>query len=180
MSVEGDTGTGSYLLLDDFSGERSAIDTEWKGFTDQVMGGVSDMIVTRVAGSEENYLRMQGKVSLENRGGFIQVRLMLKSPFKPFDASEYRGIRVTVRGKGDGYYIFLRTNTMILPWKYLAAPVPVTEEWRQVDIPWSAFKPGDYGRAGKLRTHRLKSLALVAYGKEFDAMIELSVIGLYK
>ena len=179
VNVEGDT-VESYLLLDDFSEERSAIDTEWKGFTDRVMGGVSDMSVTRLPGPEGNFLSMQGKVSLENRGGFIQVRLMLKSSAKPFDGSEYKGIRVKVRGEGSGYYIFLRTTSMILPWKYFAAPVPVTGEWQYVDIPWTAFKPGDYGIAGKLRINRLRSLALVAYGKEFNAKIDLTEIGLYK
>lgn len=171
---------GSYLLLDNFAAERSAIDTEWEGFTDRVMGGRSDMAVSKIPDPDGNYLRMQGKVSLENRGGFIQVRLMLKSSSKAFDAGDYQGIRVNVRGEGSGYYIFLRTNGMILPWKYFSAPVPVTGEWRQVDIPWSDFVPGDYGRSGKLKVDRLKSLALVAYGKEFDAMIEMREIGLYK
>lgn len=180
FAAKGDTEVGSYLLLDDFSRELSAIDTEWKGFTDRVMGGVSDMTVAMMPGVDGNFLRMQGKVSLENNGGFIQVRLMLESSLKAFDGSEYKGIRVKVRGEGSGYYIFLRTNAMILPWKYFAAPVPVTTEWRQVDIPWTAFKPGDYGRAGRLRIDKLKSLALVAYGKEFDAMIDMTEIGLYK
>ncbi len=170
----------SYLLLDDFSTGRSAIGTKWEGFTDRVMGGVSDMSVTRMPGPEGTFLRMQGKVSLKNNGGFIQVRLMLKSGVKPFDGSVYKGIRVKVRGKGGGYYIFARTNSMILPWKYFAAPVPVTDEWRQVEIPWSAFGPGEYGIVGKFRENVLKSLALVAYGEEFDAMIDLAEIGLYR
>jgi hypothetical protein len=169
-----------YLLLDDFTGDRSAIDTEWKGFTDQVMGGVSDMSVVRAGDSDGPYLRMSGTVSLENNGGFIQVRLMLKRSIRGFDAGSFEGIRVEVRGEGDGYYIFLRTTGMILPWKYFAAPVPVKSEWQVVDIPWSAFKPGDYGRAGRLRIGRLRSLALVAYGKEFDAAIDLREIGLYR
>ena len=91
--------------------------------------------IARIPDPDGPFLRMQGKVSLENNGGFIQVRLMLKSSLRPFDGSEYRGIRVKVRGDGSGYYIFLRTNSMILPWKYFAAPVPVTDEWREVNIP---------------------------------------------
>jgi len=180
FSATGETDMESYFLLDDFSADRSAIGTEWKGFTDQVMGGVSDMIITRIPEADRTFVRMQGEVSLENNGGFIQIRLMLKSFLKPFNGSAYKGIRVKVRGKGSGYYIFLRTCSMILPWKYLAASVSVTDEWQEVDIPWSAFKQGDYGRVGKLRTNRLKSLALVAYGEEFEAMIDLAEIGLYR
>jgi len=169
-----------YLLLDDFADERSAINTEWRGFTDQVMGGVSTMAVVKVPGPEGRYLRMTGKVSLKNNGGFIQVRLMLRRSRLGFDARSYAGVRVTVRGHEEGYYLFLRTATMIFPWKYFAAPLSVTDEWRQVDTPWSAFKRGDYGRVGRLRVGALKSLALVAYGRELDARVELKEIGLYR
>jgi len=37
-------------LIDDFSAEVSALGTRWEGFTDQVMGGVSQM-QTRIEGS---------------------------------------------------------------------------------------------------------------------------------
>lgn len=178
-AVEGGANVESYLLLDDFRGERSAVDTEWKGFTDRVMGGVSDMSVSRIPGPEGNFLRMQGKVSIENNGGFIQVRLDLPGKFRPFDGSGYKGIRVKARGEGTGYYIFARTSNTIFPWKYYAAPLPVSEEWDMIDIPWSAFKPGDFGVQFKFHESKLKSLALVAYGKDFDAMIDLSEIGLY-
>jgi hypothetical protein len=176
---EGETEMQTYLLLDDFSGERSALNTQWEGFTDQVMGGVSEMSVTRVSDSEGNRIRMKGKVSLKNNGGFIQIRLKLTSSMVPFDGGRYEGIRVSVRGEGSGYYIFLRTTATIFPWKYYAAPVPVTDRWQSVEIPWSAFKPGDYGNLAPLKVSKIKSLALVAYGKEFDADIELKEIGLY-
>jgi len=170
----------SYFLLDDFADDRSAIDTEWKGFTDQVMGGVSDMTVVKVPDPKGPYLRMSGAVSLENNGGFIQLRLMLGRWNGGFDGRSFEGIRLKVRGEGEGYFIFLRTTTMVMPWQYFAAPVPVTDEWQVVDIPWTAFKPGDYGRLGRLRIRRLRSLALVAYGKEFDARVDLTEIGLYR
>lgn len=168
-----------YLLLDDFSGERSVLNTEWEGFTDRVMGGVSEMSVTRVPDRAHPFIRMQGTVSLENNGGFVQIRLKLASSLSTFDASGYQGIRLSVRGEGESYYIFLRTANTLLPWKYYAASVSVSEDWQALEIPWSAFKGGDYGRVGRLRTDRLKSVALVAYGKAFDARIDMREIGLY-
>lgn len=169
----------SYVLLDDFQGEESLLQTEWEGFTDRVMGGVSDMTVIRMNDSQGPFLRMAGRVSLENNGGFIQVRLKLASGFSSFDGSGYRGLRLTVRGEGSGYYIFARTSATVLPWKYYTAPVPVTDEWRTVDIPWSAFGPGDYGRLGRFRPDKLKSVALTAYGGDFNARIDLREIGFY-
>ena len=166
-------------IPNDFTSEKSAVNTAWKGFTDQVMGGVSQMTVVRAADSDGPFIRMQGKVSLENNGGFIQVRLKLTSSGAPYDGRPFKGIRLLVRGEGSGYYIFLRTTYTLLPWKYYAAPIPVTSEWQTVDIPWEAFGSGDYGKMGKLKVNKLKSLALVAYGKEFDAKIDLKEIGLY-
>ena len=65
------------LLLDDFSGELSAVGTRWEGFTDQVMGGVSEMSARIQSDGADNFLHLSGTVSLENNGGFIQVRLRL-------------------------------------------------------------------------------------------------------
>jgi hypothetical protein len=168
-----------YLLLDDFSTDRSTLDTAWEGFTDRVMGGVSQISVLRIPDPQGTFIRMRGRVSLENNGGFVQIRLKLTSSLRCFDGSTYRGIRLRVRGEGSGYYIFLRTANTIVPWKYYAAPVPVDSDWQVVDIPWSDFEAGDYGRLGRLRTDRLRSVALVAYGKAFDAQVDLKEIGLY-
>jgi len=168
-----------YLLLDDFSGQASVLNTEWEGFTDQVMGGVSEISVLRAEEKGEPFIRMQGDVSLRNNGGFIQIRLKLARSFGSFDGSEYQGIRLQVRGEGSGYYLFIRTTATTLPWKYYAAPVPVSPEWSEVLIPWSAFLPGDYGKLKPFQADKLKSLALAAYGREFRARIDLKEIGFY-
>jgi len=170
---------GEYTLLDDFSGEVSRIGTVWEGFTGQVMGGVSEMTVSRVPDPEGAYLRMQGKVSLKNNGGFVQVRLKLSGDGKPFDGSVYEGIRLVVRGEGTGYYIFIRTTGTLFPWKFYKAAVPITTEWATVELPWSSFGPGDYGRMRSMDVRKLRSLALTAYGREFDARIDLKETGLY-
>jgi hypothetical protein len=121
---------------------------------------------------------MSGAVSLDRNGGFIQIRLKLAKG-KPFDVSSYSGVRLKVRGKGSSYYLFLRTTSNILPWKFYKAKVPVAREWQTVDIPWEAFKGGDYGGISKLNLRKVKSIALTAYGEEFNAEIEMSEIGLY-
>ena len=179
VEVQGFADMNSYLLLDDFGTDSSTLDTEWEGFTDRVMGGVSDMNILRVPEDDGFYVRMRGKVSLENNGGFIQIRLKLASSLAPFDGSRYQGIRITARGVGEGYYVFLRTSDTVFPWKYFAAPIPVSDDWQVVDIPWSAFRPGDYGRGGRFRINKLRSLAIVAYGREFDAEIDVKEIGMY-
>lgn len=177
VAQEADRERGA-LLLDDFSGEESRLETSWEGFTDQVMGGVSEIFVNRVTGRDGSFLRMTGKVSTKNNGGFIQVRLKL-SGWGTFDASGYRGIRLTLRGKGSGYYVFLRTAATFLPWKFYKAAIPVFEDWRVVEIPWEFFTAGDYGRLAPFDPGRLKSLALVAYGGDFSAELEVKDVSLY-
>lgn len=167
------------MLIDDFNSETSRLGTSWEGFTDQVMGGVSEMTVVRANDTGEEYVRMRGDVSTKNNGGFIQIRLKL-SPRGVLDGSSFEGLRLVVRGRGSGYYIFLRTANTILPWKFFKAEIPVTEEWRSVDIPWTAFGSGDYGRAKTLKTNQLKSVALVAYGKDFTAEVDLRELSFYR
>jgi hypothetical protein len=169
-----------YLLLDDFDSDVSNFNNPWEGFTDQVMGGKSDLFVRKMTDFEGNFIRMTGKVSLENRGGFIQIRQKLSSVKRIFDGSLYDGIRLKVRGVDSGYYIFLRTTSTLLPWQYFSAEIPLSESWQNVYIPWSSFQPGDYGTWGKLKINKLKSLALVAYGKNFNARVDLMEIGFYK
>ena len=168
-----------YMLIDDFSGDISNLGTSWEGFTDQVMGGISEMAVTRIVGDSEPYIRMTGNVSLERNGGFIQIRLKFKES-GGFDASGYSGIRLKVRGKEKGYYLFLRTTYNILPWKFYKSEFTVSDAWRYVDLPFSSFSGGDYGGIARLDIRRLKSMSITAYGREFQAELEISEAGLYK
>ena len=168
------------LLLDDFSSRTPVSGLRWEGFTDTVMGGASEMTSTIVTDGGVSRLWMQGNVSLANNGGFIQMRLKLSDRPKVFDGGRYRGVRLTVRGSGgDGFYLFARTRQTRFPWKYYAAPFPVSGEWRTVDVPWSAFEPGKYGRSGEFRPDLLLSIALTAAFKEFSPLLEVREIGFY-
>jgi hypothetical protein len=104
------------MLIDDFSSKVSAMGTSWEGFTDRVMGGRADMKVGIESEEGRPHLAMSGNVSLANNGGFIQARLMLGPKGRgAFDASGYSGIRLSVRGRGNDYYIFLRTTANLAP-----------------------------------------------------------------
>ena len=177
--VENEAVMENYMIIDDFSGQRSALGPSWEGFSDRVMGGVSDLTSRIVSDGNLHYLEMSGHVSTRNNGGFIQLRLKVGSDLVPLDGSRFLGIRLVVRGSGTGYYLHARTTGMVLPWKYYAAPIPLSPSWATIDIPWSAFEPGDFGRMGKFRPSLLKSLAVVAAKSDFDALIEVREIGLY-
>ncbi len=168
------------FLVDDFSSGTSALGTSWEGFTDRVMGGKSDMKVGLASEDGRLHLAMSGNVSLANNGGFIQARLMLASKGKSaFDASAYSGMRIVARGQGSGYYLFLRTTGNVLPWSFFMAPLPVTQEWTEILVPWSRFTKGDFGSFFALDLRKLSSIAVVAYKKAFAAALDVREISFY-
>lgn len=166
------------FLIDDFSRTDgvSMLGTRWEGFTDSVMGGLSEMEVGFRDGAEGRFLNMRGQVRLENRGGFIQARLPLHEGGGTFDARQWRGIAIRARGRPGAYYIHLRTSQNWMPWQYYRAPVAVSEEWQEQFIPFDAFE-GRSTRRG-MDPGALKSLAIVAYGEAFDADIDVARIEL--
>jgi hypothetical protein len=149
--------------------------TRWRFFTDQVMGGVS---TGGVAFAQENgvpFARMTGLVSTANRGGFIQMRLDLASP--PPEGTS--GVRLVVRGNVQRYFVHLRTGGTLLPWQYYQAGFDVSERWREVRLPLDAFKASGALLRDVPRPGSLTSVAIVAYGRDHDARIDVREVGFY-
>jgi len=171
--------TNERLLIDDFgSGDGvSPLGTAWQGFTDQVMGGRSDMQAGYRESNGENSMFMRGEVRLENNGGFIQVRLPLVE-HGSFDASTWDGIRIHVRALPGPYFVHLRTRDTRQPWAYYRAPIPVSDEWSAVVIPFSGFQPESL--VADLDLTALRSIGLVAYGEKFSAELEVARIELLR
>ena len=147
-------------------------------FTDGVMGGVSEATSGLEDLDGRRCLRLQGRVSLENNGGFIQVALSLTPSGRPFDASEFKGVRAWFRGNGKTYHLHLRTTATRLPWQYYSAAFTTGEVWRPVDLPFDRFEPENLGT--KLDPAKLERMAVVAIGEEFEADIAVSRLEFYR
>jgi hypothetical protein len=182
----GDASFAESLLLDDFSRNHgvAVIGGVWQGFTDRVMGGRSDIRAGFAEREGRRVLRMEGEVSLENNGGFVQLRLPLDS--NNLDAGNYAGVRIRYRiGLGEDYYIHLRTRGNRLPWSYFAADLeshrlPENGDGPLVsELPWEAFV-GESTALRKLRPGQLKSLAVVAAKSEGPISIDLFSIELFR
>ncbi len=165
-------------LLDDFSASdgRSSFGTSWTGFSDRVMGGRSDLEAGYVETGQGPALRMRGTVRLDNNGGFIQVRLPLVIDDRPLDASAFDRFVVEARGTPGPYYLHLRTPQTRRPWAYYRARLDVGPEWRRIEVLLAAFEGEAIARP--LDVARLRSVALVAYGEEFDADLVVRRISL--
>ena len=168
------------LLIDDFSGSSgiSSFGTQWRMFTDQVMGGISTGEWDYDTIDGRRCIHLQGDVSLENNGGFVQVALPLMKEGQPFDASAYQGVRLWARGNGEAYHIHLRSNDSRRPWQYYGAKFIAESSWRMYDLPFSDFEPENMRT--ELKPGQLVRIAIVAIKKEFKADIAVARLEFYR
>lgn len=155
-------------LIDDFSGTTGP----WRFFTDQVMGGVSTGEGRVTTQDGRRFLQLTGTVSTKNRGGFIQARRDLETPL-PAGAT---GVRITVRGDGQPYFLHLRTRGTVLPWQYYQAEFQTGPAWREITLPFSAFTASGRLLPATPKPERVESVALVAYGRDHQADVSLARI----
>jgi hypothetical protein len=150
-------------------------EADWRFFTDQVMGGVSTGSVTIVSEDGMRFARMTGSVSTENNGGFIQMRADLAEAAPP----EAQGVRLIVRGNSQRYFVHLRTRGTRLPWQYYQAGFDVEPDWTEIRLPFEAFAPSGALLTRVPRADRLSSVAVVAYGRDHAAGIDVAEVGFY-
>ena len=164
------TGTGS--LMDDFSKQP---ESRWEFITDQVMGGVSTGQVKFEAVDGRMAAHLTGKVSTVNRGGFIQFRSKLDTPL----TDTLEGVWLTVKGNGEPYFVHLRTSGTILPWQYYQAEFQTTGEWQTIRLPFSAFKPSGTFLRETPKPSAVRSVGIVAFGKDYQADLWVQAVGFY-
>ena len=159
-------------MIEDFTGTPAS---RWEFITDQVMGGVSTGRVALESDSGQTVLHLQGVVSTANNGGFLQARLKLPNRL-PKTAE---GIEVKVKGNGHTYYIHARTGGTILPWNFYQASFEVTSGWRVVRIPFTDFKAQGRLLGKTLAAEAIKSVAVVAFGRDHNADVSIASIDYY-
>lgn len=170
------------LLSTTAFGEQKLPDTfdinpqsRWEYLADTVMGGVSTGQVSFETENGSRFARLTGNVSTENRGGFIQFRTKLtKTPSK-----DAKGIRLITRGNDQRCYVHLRTSGTLLPWQYYQAGFEVTQQWTEVRIPFSDFKASGRMLRSKPRTGSIKSIGIVAFGRNHQAEVDVQEIDFY-
>lgn len=177
--ISGMENTQAYLI-DDFSKANgiSSLGTQWRMFTDRVMGGLSSASSGFEVIDGRRCLRLQGSVSLENNGGFVQVALPLEREGRFFNAGDFKGIRLWVRGNGENYHVHLRTNKTRRPWQYFGAEFQTNGDWEEVEIPFQQFKPENF--SDQLNSEKLRRIGIVAIKKEFQADIAISHLEFYR
>ena len=168
--------TSPDTVIDDLSAPhpRAANGAVWDLVSDRVMGGVSRGVMTREVVRDRPALRMQGEVSLENNGGFIQIALDLDPRGGTVDARAWAGIEMDVTGNDEDYNLHLRTRDVTRPWQSYRASFRASPDWHRIRLPFTDFTAHRIDAA--LDLSQLRRIGIVAIARAFDA--DLAIAGI--
>ena len=143
----------------------------WAYLADTVMGGVS----RGNAEFSNGALRLTGQVSTKNNGGFIQVRTRID----PMETFEKVGVKIKVKGNGEVYYLHIRNASARLPWHYYTANFQTSEKWQDVILSFDDFEKSATLMPRNLKAETIKTIGLVAYGKDHYADVTIANLEFY-
>ena len=172
-------GSLKTAAIDDFSAVKSSkiSRAKWEFVSDRATGGASAGAIEFTKHDGRPCLHMTGSVSARNNDGFIQARLSLISRRRNFDAGMFKGIRLRVKGNGEPYAVHLRTADTKLRWQFYRAAFATNRKWQEIAIPFARFTPKSL--ASPLDAKSLRSVAIVATARQFDADILVDEIAFY-
>ena len=119
--------------------ERTLIDfnntaekENWQIINDDVMGGVSQ---SEIIFNDTGTATSQGRISLENNGGFASTR----SKSHSYRIGGYIGLDLRIKGDGKDYQLRVRTDNRLdgISYRYRFATQP--ETWMNIRVPLSEF-----------------------------------------
>ena len=114
---------------------------EWTVVDDVVMGGNSSGTFNS---DRDGFGVFEGKISLENNGGFSSVRYR----FSKINVKEYTKIRVKLKGDGKEYQFRIKSNSEDSH-SYIAH-FSTSGKWEEIEIPLKQMFPTFRGRTLKL------------------------------
>lgn len=135
------TAANNYLApttqsqLFDFTQPTIDLEATWGAVDDVVMGGVSQSGMRLGSG----YAVFSGNVSIDNSGGFASVRTRNFEP--SLNLSNYRGVELRVKGDGQRYKLFLRTEAKWDGVGYAHSFDTIANEWMTIKVPFADLVP---------------------------------------
>ena len=153
------------LELFDFTQPDANLQATWGAVDDVVMGGVSESGIRLANG----YALFSGNVSTDNSGGFASVRTRNFEP--SFNLSNYQGIELRVKGDGQRYKLFLRTEAKWDGVGYAYSFDTIADEWITIQVPFQDLVPIFRAKTvndAPLDTTQICSLQLMLSKFEYD------------
>ena len=162
------------MIIDNLTPEKNQ---QWVFFTDRVMGGVSSGKLEIGSEDGSKFYRMTGNVSTANNGGFIQFQADLSNISNTEEV--FNGIKIKVRGNNENYQIFIRTNLTVLPWQYYSSEFYASNQWKEIKLPFKSFKRSNFYQPKNINNTDIRTLGIVAYGKDYSADLNVGLIEFY-
>ncbi len=153
------------------------LNPEWEYVADTVMGGVSTGRISQATSRGRSGTRLTGEVSTDNNGGFIQMAFDLSPDGLAFDATEWAGVEIEVRGNGHKYELRLRTTDMDEPWQSFRHPFTAAPKWTTLRLPFTAFEA--HRTEVAFNAAHLRRMGVLAIGREFQADVSVAAVRLY-
>ncbi len=150
----------------------------WRTVVDGVMGGRSS---GRVRQTDSGNLLFTGNLSLENNGGFSQIRTAISD--SAFAGAE--GIEIRIRGDGRVYNFDVRaSNARMMAGAFQQEFQTLEGQWLTIKIPFDEFRLYSFGRlvanAVALDPVRIESVGVTLSDKvEGKFRLEISTIQFY-
>jgi len=165
------------LMLSNFAEGYMLPGAGWRGFSDRVMGGVSNAELKSATIDNKNCIRLQGNVTRESNGGFIQMAMYFGDNNDELDGSAYKGIEILVHGNNEDYNLHVRTADC--GWYDESYRITFFAEpnWQRLRFAWEDITPN--GITDPLNPARLQRIALLGWMREFKADVSLAEISLY-
>jgi len=166
-------------VISDFrSGEPlSDVPGKWSGYSDRVMGGVSDAKFEPDVIDGLGCIRLRGRVTRDSGGGFIQMARYMGEGRSGFDASAYKGLEVMVYGNDEDYNIHIRTGDVRWYEQSYRATFKAKPAWQIIRLDWSDFVPNEID--APIRTGALQRIGLLGWMREFQADLALARMAFY-
>ena len=164
------------LLINGGSMANNLIKTgQWVYLADTVMGGISEGTAQFEDQGTSQFIRLSGEVSTANNGGFIQVRSSVV-----WEAAKGKtGIKLMVKGNGDLYYLHIRSTNTRVPWHYYQKSFQTNSSWTEVRLPFESFIKSSSLMKNQLNHSKIKTIGLVAYGKDYTADVSVKSLEFY-
>jgi uncharacterized protein YbjT (DUF2867 family) len=142
------------------------LQSTWGAVDDVVMGGVSESGIRL----DTNYAVFSGNVSTENSGGFASVRTRNFNP--SLNLSNYEGIELRVKGDGQRYKLFVRTEDKWDGIGYAHSFDTSANEWLTIQVPFRdlvpIFRAKTVNDAAPIDTTQICSFQLMLSKFEYD------------
>ena len=156
--------------------DKFSINNNWKIITDQVMGGISQGQFNYQKIGDDNAIILTGSVSIKNNGGFIQIRRNLDD----INLNNVKKITIIAKGNDEKYFVHLRTTFTVLLWQYYQSSFVVQNNFKSFILPLSDFKKSGYLLPTRINPNNIKSIGIVAFGKDYNAELIVKQISFVK